>query len=135
MSNVLKGKEPINQVAKLMTIKDQLLGQIFFAVMYRKMMLFDDLSVNNDGKDGEDIYESPKVVEVYAKINQYVSELGYKPPKLIYEPITVQKLGIYTSKQDLKQDTAETLKDMVNQIVEMEQLFQKQLLFTEDKKR
>jgi hypothetical protein len=37
--------------------------------MYRKMMLFDDLSVNNDGKDGEDIYESPKVVEVYAKIN------------------------------------------------------------------
>ena len=38
-------------------------------MMYRKCILFDDLAVNNDGKEGEDIYASPKVVEIYDKIN------------------------------------------------------------------
>jgi hypothetical protein len=40
--------------------------------MYRKIMLFDDLSVNNDGKEGEEIYASPKVVEINNKIAEYV---------------------------------------------------------------
>lgn len=82
-----------------MTLKDELLGQIFTSLMYRKIMLFDDLSVNNDGKDGEEIYASPKVVHIHNLINKYVEELNYKPPKLIYEPITVLssfKSGIYT---------------------------------------
>ena len=35
--------------------------------------------MNKSGKDGEDIYASPKVVEVSDKMNEYVVELGYKP--------------------------------------------------------
>jgi len=73
----------------MMTIKDELVGQLCTALMYRKIMLFEDLSVNNDGKEGEDIYASPKVVNIHDKINNYVADLGYKPPRLIYEPITV----------------------------------------------
>jgi len=80
--------------------------------MYRKIILFDDLSVNNDGKDGEEIYASPKVVEIHAKINNYVEELRYKPPKLIYEPVTSQKPGIYTQYEN-RAHTAESLRDMI----------------------
>lgn len=104
--------------------------------MYRKIILFDDLSVNNDGKEGEDIYASPKVVEINDKINSYVEEFRYKPPKLIYEPVIVSgKAGIYTQAHDNAAHTADTMKDMINQILEMEQLFQKQLLFTVEKKK
>lgn len=125
MSNVLKGKEPIQLIAKLMTLKDELNGQIFTAIIYRKIILFDDLSVNNDGKEGEDIYASPKVVEINDRINRYVEEFRYKPPRLIYEPIENSKPGIYTQAHDNGVHTAETLKDMIAQIIEMEQLFQK----------
>jgi hypothetical protein len=62
MSNVLKNQEPIFCIAKLMTMKDRLQSQIYFAVMYRKQILWDDLDIG--GKEGEEIYASPKVVEV-----------------------------------------------------------------------
>ena len=105
MSNTLKGKEPIQQIAKLMTLKDDLQGQIFRGVMYRKIMLFDDLSVNNDGKEGEEIYASPKVVEINNKIAEYVEQYRFKPPRLIYEPITASKPGLYTQANDFRYDT------------------------------
>ena len=57
--------------------------------MYRKVILFEDLSVNNDGNNGEETYASPKVVNIHQILNRYVEELGYKPPRLIYQPITV----------------------------------------------
>jgi hypothetical protein len=88
--------------------------------MYRKIMLFDDLSVNNDGKEGEEIYASPKVVEINNQILEYVERFRYKPPKLIYEPVTVSNAGIYTQAHDFRQDTCETMKDMIGEILEME---------------
>jgi hypothetical protein len=107
-----------------MTLKDELMGQIFKAVMYRKIMLFDDLSVNNDGKEGEEIYASPKVVEINNQILDYVERFRYKPPRLIYEPVTVSKSGVYTqpaqAAQEYRQDTCETMKDMIGEILEME---------------
>ena len=106
-----------------MTLKDDLVCQIFTAVMYRKTILFEDLSVNNDGKEGEEIYVSPKVVEIYDRINKYQVELGFKPPKLIYEPVSVGRSGLYTNKSDFRAETIETMKDMFREIVEMEQLF------------
>lgn len=126
MSNILKGKEPIQQIAKLMTLKDDLQGKIFKAVMYRKILLFDDLAVNNDVK-GEEVYASPKVVEIYELINRYVEEFRYKPPKLIYEPVTMsaKNSGLYTQVHDFHANTQELMKDMLTQILEMEQLFQK----------
>ena len=99
MSNVLKGKEPIKQIALLMTMKDDLMGQIFTACMYRKVILFEDLSVNNDGNNGEETYASPKVVHVHKIMDKYMEELGYKPARLIYQPVTVANIiknGIYT---------------------------------------
>jgi hypothetical protein len=105
-------------------------------MMYRKCILFDDLAVNNDGKEGEDIYASPKVVEIYDKINSYVAEYGYKPTRYIYEPVVTSKPGIYTALgNDAKPETAITMQDMIGSVLEMEQLFQKQLLFTVEKKR
>ena len=88
-------------------------------------MLFDDLSVNNDGKEGEEIYASPKVVEINNKIAEYVEQYRFKPPRLIYEPITASKPGLYTQANDFRYDTQETMRDMVAEILEMEQLFQK----------
>jgi len=58
-------------------------------MMYRKEILFEDLSVSHDVKEGEEIYASPKIVEINKKINSYQEEFGYKPVRLIYEPITV----------------------------------------------
>lgn len=105
-------------------MKDQLHGQIFLAVMYRKQILWDDLDMNKSGKDGEDIYASPKVVEVSDKMNSYIVELGYKPVKFIYDIDSIAKPGIYTKTSDSKADTAETLRDMVSGVVEVEQLVQ-----------
>lgn len=92
-------------------------------------MLFHDLSVDADAKEGEDVYASPMVVAIHQKINSYVAEYGYKPPRMIYEPVTLestQATGIYTdSRQNVRVLTAESLKDMISQIIEMEILFQK----------
>ena len=126
MSNVLKGKEPIKQIALLMTMKDDLMGQIFTACMYRKVILFEDLSVNNDGNNGEETYASPKVVHVHKIMDKYMEELGYKPARLIYQPVTVANIiknGIYTQNESNQTDTAESLKDMIQQVIEMETLF------------
>ena len=46
------------------------------------------------------------------------------------------KAGIYTALgNDVKPETAITMQDMIGSVLEMEQLFQKQLLFTVEKKR
>jgi hypothetical protein len=50
-------------------MKDLLLGQIYFAVMYRKQILWEDLDIG--GKEGDAIYASPKVVEISDKMNFY----------------------------------------------------------------
>ncbi len=75
------------------------------------------------GKEGESSYVSPKVVEIHEKMSQYAQEWGYKPTKMVYVPVTESKLGIYT-KQEFKPETAESLKDMVLGVVEMETLIQ-----------
>lgn len=67
VSNVLKGTDKMFQVAKLMTMKDLLVGQIYFAVMYRKQILWEDLDIG--GKEGEASYVSPKVVEIHEKMS------------------------------------------------------------------
>ena len=90
--------------------------------------------MNKSGKDGEDIYASPKVVEVSDKMNEYVVELGYKPQKFIYDINSISMPGIYTKTSDSKADTAETLKDMVSGVVEVEQLVQQLYFLSEDKK-
>lgn len=88
--------------------------------MYRKQILWDDLDMNKGGKDGEDIFASPKVVEVSEKMISYTQELGYKPTKYIFEPITQSRPGLYTKHDDCKAETAETLKDMLQGCNELE---------------
>lgn len=90
--------------------------------MYRKSVLWDALDLNKSGKEGEDIYASPKVVEVSEKMNSYKADLGRVPTKFIYEPITDSQLGLYTKPNDWKPETAETHKDMLSGVVEMEHL-------------
>lgn len=116
-------------------MKDQLQGQIFFAVMYRKQILWDDLDIG--GKEGEAVYASPKVVEIHEKMTAYQQEWGYKPTKMVYEPITENKPGLYTRAKadDFKPETSETLKDMVGSCIEMETLIQQKFLFSEEKRR
>lgn len=134
LSNLLQGKEQVAQVAKLMTLKDNLQQQIFQAVIYRKLILFEDLGVNHNSSADEEVYAAPVVVKVHDKINKYVDDYGYKPPRQIYEPVTSGQPGIYNSAGTFRAETAETLKEMIGQVIEMEQLFQKQLLFTTEKK-
>ena len=89
-------------------------------------MLFHDLSVE-DGKEGEEVYASPQVVAIHQKLEKYVTDLGYKPPRLIYEPVTLESSlsnGIYTDfMSQFKPNTAESLKEMIMQVIEMEILF------------
>jgi hypothetical protein len=87
--------------------------------MYRKQNLWDELDMNKSGKDGEEIYASPKVVEVSELMNTYIEELGYKPIKYIYDINKIAKPGIYTKTSDCKAETAETLRDMVAGVVEV----------------
>jgi len=88
--------------------------------MYRKQILWDDLDIG--GKEGEAVYAPPKVVEIHDKMTAYQQEWGYKPTKMVYEPITDTKQGLYTKPNDFKAETAETLKDMVSSCIEMETL-------------
>lgn len=103
--------------------------------MYRKQILWDDLDIG--GKEGEAVYTSPKVVEIHEKMTTYQQEWGYKPTKMVYEPITENKPGLYTrAKADnFKPETSETLKDMIGSCIEMETLIQQKFLFSEEKRR
>jgi hypothetical protein len=59
--------------------------------------LFEDLGITiGDNKD-EEVYASTVVVGINNKINTYMNELGYKPPRMIYEPVTGQQPGLYNS--------------------------------------
>ena len=89
--------------------------------------------MNKGGKDGEDIFASPKVVEVSDRMIAYQQELGYKPTKFIFEPITQSRPGLYTKHSDCKPETAETLKDMLAGCIELEQLIQQLYFLSEDK--
>ena len=110
-------------IARLMTIKDQLLGQIYFGVLYRKVVLWKDLDIG--GKDGESIFAEPKVVEVHDKMNWYQQEYNCTPTRLLYEPIDGTRPGLYTDYSDssiFKLDTCDTLHDSVLGVLEMETL-------------
>lgn len=96
-----------------MTLKDNLQVQIFQAVIYRKLILFEDLGVNHGNASDEEVYASPVVVKVHDKINNYVNDFGYKPPRQIYEPVTAGQPGIYNSAGTFRAETAETLKEMI----------------------
>ena len=68
--------------------------------------------MNKSTRDGDDIYATPKVVEVKEKMNNYELDFGYKPMKLIFDMSTMLKPGLYT-KAECKPECAETLKDMI----------------------
>lgn len=113
MSNLLQGKDQVAQLARLMTIKDNLLLQIFQAVIYRKLILFEDLGVNHSTDGDEEVYAAPVVVKVHDKMHAYVNEMGYKPPRLIYDPVTSAQAGVYNSAGTFRAETSETLKEMI----------------------
>ena len=119
------------QVARLMTIKDQLQRQIYFGILYRKQILWEELDIG--GKEGEAIYASPKVVEIHEKMQTYQQDWGYKPTKLVYESIDSAKPGLYTQQSNWNAETCETLKDCVQSIIEMETLIQQKFLFSDEK--
>ena len=102
--------------------------------MYRKQIMWKDLDMNKSGKDGEDIYASPKVVEVNELMNNYLENLGYTPKELIFDIERVSKPGIYTKAFVNKPETADTLKDMIKGTIELEKLIETLYYLSEDKK-
>lgn len=116
-----------------MTIKDNLQSQIFMAVLYIKQIMWEDLDMTKNVKEGEEIYATPKVVEVKEKMNNYELDLGYKPMKMIFDLPTITKPGLYT-KSECKPDCAETLKDMIQGNCEIEELIKRLYFLSEDKK-
>jgi|688.fasta_scaffold566704_2 hypothetical protein len=98
--------EPMFQIAKLMSMKDSLQGQIFMGVLYRKCIIWADLNITSGGKEGEDVYGHQKVVEIFAKISEYKQNLNYLPGKLTYEPITESTPGVYSSEGELETSLA-----------------------------
>lgn len=120
--------EPMFQIAKLMSMKDSLQGQIFMGVLYRKCIIWADLNITSGGKEGEDVYGHQKVVEIFAKISEYKQNLNYLPGKLTYEPITESTPGVYSSEGEL--ETSLAMQAMILNIIEMEQLIKKSFLFS-----
>ena len=138
MNNVLKDKDPVFQLAKLMSIKDNLLGQVFFSVMYRKAMLWDDLDIG--AKEGDEVFGQPMECKVVEKIDYYQKEYNHKPTSFFYEPITENQPGIYTMPSEANDrqftpTTAVTLKEMISGYIEMETLIKQKFLFSEEKRR
>lgn len=101
-------------------------------ILYRKCIIWADLNITSDGKEGEDVYGHQKVVEIFEKISQYKQDYNYLPGKLTYDPITDSSPGVYTSDGEL--DTALSLQAMILNIVEMEHLIKKSFLFSEEKR-
>ena len=94
------------------------------------------LYISNPDKEGEAIYASPKVVEIHDKMSRYQQDWGYKPTKMPYEPVDQLKPGLYTGSSDSwKAETAETLRDCISGVLEMENLIHQKFLFPEAKRQ
>ena len=81
-ANEFKGEEGgeanhrLMLISKMMNMKENLQKQVFEGSLYRKLVIWNDLSIQPDE------YSHKKVVDCIKKINDYQEELSYMPTKL-----------------------------------------------------
>ena len=105
-----------------MTMKDNLLKMLTQGLVYRKVILWMDMSIPPD----EFIRDS-----VIQKINDLIANMkstkNYIPTKMMFEELEIENLGVYNLGEDDRmfniEDTAfGSLKIFADQFVEMESL-------------
>ena len=84
------------QIAKLLNMRDIVQKQIMFSCLYRKLLVWNDLSIH----PGE--YCPEKVVECSKILNDYQEKMGYKPTKIQFEKVTLDQPGYFSPESDGK---------------------------------
>lgn len=107
-TRVLKASEdentnPLELVIKLMNMKDNLVKQVFSALLYRKILIWKDLNIQSED------FVDDKVVTITNLMDSLQSELGYIPTKAILEEVKLDTPGFYTVTSDGEKRFSETL--------------------------
>ena len=93
--------------------------------MYRKLLIWHDLNIN----PGE--YCKRKVVDCIKIMNDFQEKLNFKPTKLQFRHMTFETPGYFSYDNGQGScESTETLDALVENVVEMEQLIEKNFLMS-----
>ena len=81
------GNNKLNLVQKFMDIKDNLYCQLSSAMLYSKIIIWEDLGIKGES------FASDKVFRLHELARMKKEKLGYIPTKLAYEPPMEEQLG------------------------------------------
>lgn len=111
-------------------MKDALQKQIFYACLYRKLVLWDDLNIACDE------WCHLKVVECINQINGFQEQLGYKPTKLQFQEVSLDSPGYYMfSDSQGESECTTSLDAMILNTIDMESLIKKNFMIQSEKLR
>jgi len=116
-------------VAKMLNMKENLTKQIFHSSLYRKLVIWNDLSIQPDE------WCHKKVVDCIEQINRYQEELNYMPTKLEFEDVDLEKPGYFSFDQSVgaSADSTDTLDATIQSFIEMENLIKKNFMMAPEK--
>lgn len=125
-------------LAKLLNLKDNLQKQIFFGILYKKLVVWLDLNIQSDEFVHQSIafnHNIPiEVVEAINLINDFKESLNYVPQKNFYQEVDLESIGQYSFLSEGKlSDSVSTLEAVVDCIMDMENLIKKNLKLSAEK--
>lgn len=94
-------------------------------MLYKKVVLWEDLNIKLSNKTGEDVYGHVKLVDMHNKIADFKTRLKYLPSRLFYEPTDPEKpgeVGFYSQGMSVQSSNCQTLECMTMHVLEMEQI-------------
>ena len=87
----MSDKSEADQIAainKIISIKDDILSQVFAAMTFKKTVIWCDLKImpgsSKNADTNDEIYTSEKIAEAHEKIEEFEQRYGYLPTKLNY---------------------------------------------------
>ena len=123
------------KLAKILSIKDQVLEQILSGMLYKKMVVWKDLKISlGSSQDDNVVYAKEKVVEVHQKIENFQQTLDYLPSRFDFKPVDPDEEGEYL-RGDVQSKTEfiKILEAVVESNGEMETLIKDKFLFSKEK--
>ena len=122
-------QDKFNLLSKLLNMRDNLNKQIFYSSLYRKLVIWNDLSIQPDE------YCHAKVVDCINQINRYQDELNYMPTKLAFEEVNLDTPGYFNFNEsaEVQSDSTDTLDALVASLIEMENLIKKNFMMAPEK--
>jgi len=117
-------------IAKLMNMKDNLMKQVSHALIYKKILLFQDLNIHS-----ADFVEA-KIADITSEMDDLEKEYGYVPTKARLEEQKLNSPGIYTPATDGEGKFSESVENLYSLSLcffEMENIIKTNFKLSNDK--